>query len=99
MAEPRRVDKLQYTGHALRQMYARQIRTEQVRAVVDGGSLVADYPDDRPYPSQLVLGFDGKRPLHVVFAYDESSFVGYVVTAYEPSPQLWEPDFKTRKPQ
>jgi hypothetical protein len=97
MAERWPVHQLQYTGHALRQMFARRISTDQVRTVLHKGSVVADYPNDRPYPSRLLLGFDEDRPLHVVFAYDEITATGYVITAYEPSPELWEADFMTRR--
>ena len=61
------------------------------------GERIADYPDDTPYPSVLLLGFIDTRPLHVVVAVDRTQGVCYVVTAYEPDLTLWEPDFKTRR--
>ncbi len=72
------------------------IRSGEVRAVLEGGERIEDYPDDTPYPSYLMLGTFGKV-LHVVAADD---FVGdqtIVITAYEPSAREWEADFKTRK--
>lgn len=57
-----------------------------------------DYPDDQPYPSKLLLWFNGKIPLHIVVAQNENDGSCYVITAYIPSSKLWEPDFKTRKP-
>lgn len=37
-----------------------------VRRVIDNGEAIEDYPSDEPYPSKLVLGWDERRPLHVV---------------------------------
>jgi transcription elongation factor Elf1 len=45
--------------------------SEGGEAVASAG-LVEEYPDDRPYPSCLLLGLTGTgRPLHLVAAYDE----------------------------
>ena len=39
-----------------------------VQAVLESGEAIAEYPDDTPYASRLVLGWAGPRPLHVVAA-------------------------------
>ncbi len=88
---------LVFSGHALRQMFTRQISGQDVRHVVATGTAVTEYPHDQPYPSRLLLGFVDGRPIHVVLAYDETSETGYVVTAYQPDPDLWNDDFTTRK--
>lgn len=59
--------------------------------------MIADYPDDKPYPSRLLLGFVGGEPVHVVAAEDRSRKRCYAVTVYVPDPAQWEPDFRTRK--
>ncbi len=56
-----------------------------------------DYPDDRPYPSRLILGFVGERPIHVVSADIDEDNTTVVITAYKPDPNLWEPGFERRK--
>jgi len=43
-----------------------------------------DYPDDKPYPGALFLGFVSGAPLHVVAAFDDANEVAYVITAYQP---------------
>jgi hypothetical protein len=78
-------------------MFARRIREDEVRTVIFEGEPIAQYPDDRPYPSLLLLGFSGGRPIHVVLGYNEPLETGFVVTAYVPSPDLWNEDFKTRR--
>jgi uncharacterized protein DUF4258 len=58
---------------------------------------VEDYPDDTPYPSRLVLGWNGRRPIHVVVADNLDDNENIVITVYEPDPEEWEPDFRRRK--
>ena len=91
------VKELVITGHAGRQMFARRISVDEVRVVVEGGETIGDYPDDTPYPSRLLSGVVDGRAIHVVLAYDEATASGYVVTAYEPDPRLWRPNFKKRR--
>ena len=62
------------------------------------GETIEEYPDDVPYPSRLVSGNAGDRPIHVVAADDVDSEATIVVTVYEPDPARWEPGFKRRKP-
>lgn len=39
---------------------------------MESSDLLEEYPDDRPYPSSLLLGFTkAGRPLHIVAGYDE----------------------------
>lgn len=65
-------------------------------AVIEQGEVIMDYPDESPYPGQLLLGFTGPRPLHVVIARDEANNACYVVTAYIPSDALWDAAFRKR---
>jgi hypothetical protein len=78
-------------------MFERGVRVADIVEVLGVGQVVAEYPDDTPYPSKLMLGFVGRRPLHVVVAVEPLNEICYVVTAYEPDPELWGVDFKTRR--
>ena len=80
-------------------MFQRGVRTDAVNVVISGGETVADYPDDNPYPSRLLLGFVESRPLHVVVAWDAATATCIIVTAYEPQPEKWEPGFRKRREQ
>jgi hypothetical protein len=84
--------------HALERMFERRITVEDVRAVVSEGELVQNYPDDKPYPSRLVLGWRGTRPIHVVVAEDIEDGILIVVTAYEPDPIQWDSGFRRKVP-
>jgi len=89
--------RIVFSGHAVKQMFQRQISRDEVKAVLDDGEVIAEYPDDRPYPSYLMLGIVNQRPIHTVVAGDVETQTIFVVTAYEPDEDLWQADFKTRK--
>lgn len=78
-------------------MTERGFSPENIRAVIANGSVIQEYPDDKPYPSKLILGFIGKRPIHVVSAYDMVTDTEYVITVYEPDTNLWSEDFTRRR--
>ena len=60
--------------------------------------VVEEYPDDNPYPSCLLLGWIGKRPLHIVIAENSDPRETIVITVYEPDSGKWMPGFMRRKP-
>lgn len=84
--------------HAARRLLQRGIRMDDVEHVLATGEVIEHYPDDTPFPSRLLPGWTGQRPLHVVAADDPHAAVTYVVTAYQPDPEQWESDFRRRKP-
>ena len=86
-----------FSGHAVRKMFERALSRDEVLAVVATGEVIADYPDDQPYPSVLLLGIVGSKPIHAVVASDPARGLCTVVTAYVPETALWSPDFKTRR--
>lgn len=53
-------------------MFERQISKSEDKSVIKTGEEIFGYPDDQPIPSSLMLGFAGKRPKHIVVAYDEN---------------------------
>jgi Domain of unknown function (DUF4258) len=81
----------------MQRMYQRRINEDVVRHVVETGETIEDYPDDFPYPSRLVLGWHGPRPIHVVVADNADDKENVVITVCEPERSEWEADFKRRK--
>ena len=55
-------DKLVFRVHALQRMFERRISVQDVKVATEGGGTIEDYPDDKPYPSQLVLGWERCPP-------------------------------------
>jgi len=78
-------------------MFERQVNNDDIRAVLQTGETIEDYPDDTPYPSRLVLGWCYARPLHVVVADNSVDDELIIITVYEPDLTRWEPDCKRRK--
>lgn len=89
--------EIRFSAHAIRQMHEREIATNDVLSVLEEGEVIEDYPNDNPFPSRLLLGYAEGRPLHVVVAKDAESGKCFVVTAYEPDPERWTPDFRKRR--
>jgi hypothetical protein len=81
--------------HSLKRMFKQEIPQEDVLEVVRSGEIIREYPDDKPYPSSLMLKFVRKRPIHIVVN-DLVKGVCFIVTAYEPDPTKWSKDFKTK---
>ena len=89
--------KISYRVHAVRRMFEREISEAEVRRVLETGDEIAAYPDDKPYPSRLLLGRQSAKPLHVVTAYNAQDDEQIVITVYEPDPALWDDGFKRRR--
>ncbi len=91
------VNRLVFRIHALQRMFKRRISDEDVRHVLATGKIIETYPDDKPFPSRLVMGWSGSRPIHVVVADNTAERETIVITAYEPDLIEWEPGFEKRR--
>lgn len=89
--------RIVFRVHAIRRMFERQISVDDVRQALTTGQTIEEYPEDVPYPSRLVLGLAGNRPIHVVAAHNREDEEVVVITAYEPDPAQWDREFKRRK--
>lgn len=74
----------------------RKIKAADIEQAVKTARIIEDYPEDRRGASCLMLGFISERPLHILFGLLEMESI-LVITAYEPNPAEWEPDWATRK--
>jgi hypothetical protein len=84
-----------YRAHAVQRMFERNISVKQIHRVFESGATIEDYSDDMSSPSRLILGWGGKRPIHLVVS--ESGAAAVVITVYSPEPELWTKDFRKRK--
>ena len=87
----------EWRKHALQRTAERGIPQKAIFDVFLYGEQIENYPEDTPYRSALFLGWYEGKPLHVVVALDEGNNWAYIITAYEPSMEEFEPDFKTRR--
>ena len=92
-------EAVSFSGHAIRRMFDRGVSRTDVTEILKTGEVIAEYPDDRPHASFLKLGHLGDRPLHVVAAVDKDRGICHVITVYEPNPEVWDEDFRTRRPR
>ena len=88
---------LRFRVHAILQMEERGLTVEDVRHALETGEDIESRPDDHPYPARLVLGFCRLGPLHVAVRDNIPGEEIIVETAYQPDPELWEADYKTRR--
>ena len=87
---------VKYTDHFKLRLRERNIKFADVKKALLSGEIIEQCPNDRPLPSVLVLGYTNDTdPLHVVVGVDDA--LVWLITAYYPSLDLWEDDYKTRK--
>lgn len=78
-------------------MFSRKISEIEVEIAINQGVVIESYPDDTPFASYLILNFIKTSPIHVVYSIDESTNIIYVITAYNPDPEIWSNNFSIRK--
>jgi len=87
----------EFSKHAVDQTIVRDISVGELQEAISNRSeIIEDYPDDKYWPSCLILGFTTSgRPIHVQCSYPSRPLIK-IVTVYEPDPDLWR-DFRIRK--
>jgi uncharacterized protein DUF4258 len=86
-----------YRVHAVQRMFERKVSGRRVREALETGEIIEDYSAEMPEPSRLLLGFQGKRPFHVVTSENIPANEITVITVYVPDPNKWKKDFRSRK--
>lgn len=92
-----REQRIEWRKHVLQKLAERGLAQIAVLDVLLTGERIRDYAEDRPFPSTLFLGYVGGKPIHVVAAYDETNRRAFIITAYEPSLEIFEPDYRTKR--
>ncbi len=67
-----------------------------IRQVILSGEVVREYPDEKPYPEYLFLGYPSgsNDPCYVVVASNDDTII---VTVHDYDPEVYEPDHRTRR--
>ena len=92
-------EQLVFRVHALQRMFRRGISEADVKQVLETGEAIEDYPEDRPYPSRLILGFTAGHPIQIVVADNHQAQETIVIIVYEPDPKRWDATFRRRRAQ
>ena len=89
--------KIIFRVHAVQRMFERSVTVKKVREALETGEVIEDYSSEMPEPSRLLLGFQGKRPFHVVTSENPAANELTVITVYLPDPNKWKKDFRSRR--
>ena len=90
-------NNIKFSSHAIQRMFERAIKKQSVVEVIRSGKIIDSYPDDEPYPSFLMLGFENDTPIHLAIAQNEKTGDCYVITVYFPKSDIWQAGFKKRR--
>ena len=82
--------RYEFSKHAVDQTIIRDITVAELeQALSNRSEVIEDYPEDKYWPSCLILGFTSAgRPLHVQCSYPTRPLVK-IITVYEPDAELW----------
>lgn len=83
--------------HAVQRMFERNVSIQRVKDAVDTGVTIEDYSEEMPEPSRLILGYQGKRPFHVVTSENQETNITTIITVYIPDRNKWDKTFMSRK--
>ncbi|MFC1601446.1 DUF4258 domain-containing protein [Candidatus Sumerlaeota bacterium] len=88
--------RVRITDHADEEAFDDRLTYEEIYYSVIHGAVIEDYPEDKPYPSCLILGRSvSGEPIHSVWAYNPESCWAVLITVYRPDPERWI-DWKVR---
>lgn len=82
--------------HAVQRMFERGVSMKNVRTILASGEAIEDYSSEMHQPGHLLLGFQGKRPVHVVTSENPQTAETIVITVYIPTISKWTKDFRSR---
>lgn len=83
--------------HAVQRMFERNVSAKKVSQALQSGETIEDYSAEMPEPSRLILGFQGKRPFHIVTSENPVTNETTIITVYVPDPDKWNKDFRSRR--
>lgn len=89
--------RIRWTYHVNMRLKGRFIPRETILSAVDTYQVIEQYPKDKYLPSYLVYAEKKSKIIHIQIAVDVENESVIIVTAYEPTLEKWEKDFKTRR--
>ncbi len=89
--------RMLWTYHVNMRLRQRFITRGVIIAAVESYEVIEENPQDKYFPSYLLLGRWHGEAFHVLFGADVDGQNVRIVTAYYPSPDEWEEDLKTRR--
>ena len=90
--------RVRLTKHARVEAFKDGLTTSDLEYVLMHGEIIENYPERNRV---LLLAFEPQHelPIHITLEYFQDENVATIVTAYIPSDDIWEKNYKTRKPK
>lgn len=92
-----REGRILWTYHVNMRLGQRFIARDTIVGTSESYEIVEEYPDDKYFPSYLILAQRQSAGFHVLLGVDVPGHNVRVVTAYYPDLEEWEVDLKTRR--
>lgn len=89
--------RIRWTFHVNMRLKGRFISRDVILESIDTYEIIEEYPKDKYLPSYLVYAEYQERAIHIQIATDLKDDSVIIVTAYKPTLDKWEKDFKTRR--
>lgn len=89
--------KVLWTYHVNMRLIGRFISRRAIIESFADYEVIEEYPDDKYLPSYLIFSQYSGDILHVLFAVDVAEDNVRIITAYRPSAEEWDEDFKKRR--
>ena len=86
-----------WTYHINMRLIDRFIPRELILSSYESYQIIESYPQDKSLPCYLVLAEHENQIFHILFAVNKEHNTITIITAYKPSVDKWEKDFRTRK--
>ena len=92
-----RSNRIRITDHADEEAHNDRLSFNEILPSISAGETIEQYPEDRPYPSCLILSKNARgEPIHTVWAHNSETRSSVLITVYRPDPKKWI-DGKTRR--
>jgi len=89
--------EIKFSQHTIMRMFERSIKKDDIINVIKDDRIIMDYPDDKPFPSKLIIGYIDEMPIHVVLGVNLAEKIAIVITTYVPSDDIWDDEYTRRK--
>ena len=89
--------RIHWTYHVNMRLKGRFIPREAVLSSVGTYEIIEEYPKDKYLPSYLIYAEYKGEIIHIQIATDLKNNSITIVTAYKPTIDKWEEDFRTRR--
>jgi len=79
--------KVRFSSHAQKRIDERQVLISEIENVLFNGEIIEAYPDDKPCPSYLILGYvRNNEPLYILCAVEKYLTI---ITVHWFDPEKW----------